>query len=327
MRTDRVRNWCDDRAMGDPARRLLELLSLLQTGRPWPAAELAERLQVTDRTVRRDVQRLRELGYRTLTRPGPGGAYRLAPGAAMPPLLLEDDEVAAVAAALQLAAEQLGGDALLRARGKLEQVLPGRLQRRAAALRRTTQAAAALVAPVDPHVLGKLAEAATAQRRVRFDYQRRSADSAGERLVDPYGQLVMGGRWYLAGWDVDRRAWRTFRIDRIDHLQVTASTYRPRALPAASVADLVRENVRGRQLRAVIDFAAPASRMRRLLARMDGELASLGAGRCRFTVWVDSYEWLSVSTATLGVAFTVVEPDEYRDYCRDLARRLARAAE
>ncbi len=190
--------------MNDTSGRLLRLLSLLKTPREWPGSELAERLQVTPRTVRRDVDRLRELGYPVQATMGTHGGYRLVAGKAMPPLLLDDEEAVAIAVGLRTAARQpVAGiaEASLRVLAKLQQVLPSRLGRRVSTLTAATLSTPAAASLVDPTQLTALAAAAAANECVRFDYRR---------------LVVVGRRWYLLAYDNERADWRTFRIDRIE---------------------------------------------------------------------------------------------------------------
>src|SRR3954468_10569765 len=203
--------------MSDPSGRLLALLSLLQTPREWPGSELARRLEISPRTVRRDVERLRTLGYPVHATQGAEGGYRLAAGAAMPPLLLDDEEAVAIAVGLRSAAGQaVAGieDASVRALTKLEQVLPARLRYRVGALGRATISLPAGEAAVDPAHLTLLAAAIANRERGRFGY-RGAADAETPPPPEPY-RLVSGGRrWYLVGFDTERDEWRTYRVDRI----------------------------------------------------------------------------------------------------------------
>ena len=249
--------------------RALALLNLLQTHRHWPGAELAERLGVTQRTVRRDVERLRELGYRIESTPGVAGGYRLEAGSAVPPLLLTDDEATAMAVGLRLAAEQrlIGGpETTLTALAKLEQVLPAPLRRRVNALAGAIRPSGVRQgAPVSSEVLGELALACRDHERLRFGYTSMDG-SASDRRVEPYVLAPASRNWYLLCWDLDRDDWRTFRVDRIAEVQharfrfepkpltpeqvaefiQVATTWTPQALEAAAVMDLPLEAVRER---------------------------------------------------------------------------------
>jgi predicted DNA-binding transcriptional regulator YafY len=312
--------------MTDPSSRMLALLSLLQVGRDWSGNDLADRLGVSSRTVRRDVDRLRRLGYPASTRPGPGGYYRLAAGAAMPPLLLADDEAIAVAASLRMSQHRLGDDdAGARARRKLEQVLPHPLRRQIEAVTAMTETAPDARPVIEPELLGTIAAAAAEHHRIRFSYRNR-AQQTTPRLVDPYRQVFRRQHWYLLGWDVDRADWRTFRLDRVTAVEPLPHTYPVRELPAATAADYLDDNARAARHRAVLVFDAGAQQVGDLLTSADGTLEPIGPERCRYTTWVDSFEWLAVTTAILGIDFVVEEPAEFTGYCAALSARLARAA-
>ncbi|MBO4275626.1 helix-turn-helix transcriptional regulator, partial [Microbispora triticiradicis] len=216
--------------MLETSARLLRLLSLLQARRDWPGATLADQLGVSERTVRRDVDRLRELGYPVESTRGTDGGYRLVAGTAMPPLLLDDDEAVAAAIGLRAAAGVAGvEEAAERAAAKLEQVLPSRLRRRVGALQTHSEP----VPPdrpgpaIDPAVLGVLAAACRDRERLRFDYRAHDG-SSGVRIVEPYRLVSWGRRWYLVAWDTGRDDWRTFRVDRIAPRTPTGPRFPPR---------------------------------------------------------------------------------------------------
>ncbi len=229
--------------MADTTSRALSMLNLLQTHRHWAGAELAERLGVTRRTVRRDIERLRELGYRIESTPGAAGGYRLEAGSALPPLLLTDDEAVAMAIGLRVAAAQRlvdGHDTTLTALAKLEQVLPAPLRRRVNALAEAVQPAGIRTgAAVSPEVLGELALACRDHERVRFDYTAASGEPA-RRRVEPYALAPADRHWYLVCWDVDRDDWRTFRIDRLSNVEHTRARFEARALEPEEVVERVR---------------------------------------------------------------------------------------
>src|SRR5690349_24946042 len=203
--------------MSDTSSRLLNRLSLLQARRDWPGATLAERLEVSPRTIRRDVGRLRGLGYPVESVTGPAGGYRLAAGAAMPPLLLDEDEAIAIAVGLRTAARaSVTGieETSVRALVKLEQVLPAHLRRRVAALGSATIVAPAEGPTVDPEHLTTIAAACRDSVGLRFEYRSREGE-ATRRDVEPHALVHLGRRWYLVGWDRGREGWRTFRVDRV----------------------------------------------------------------------------------------------------------------
>src|SRR5215211_9032365 len=217
------------------ASRLLELLSLLQARRDWSGADLADRLEVSGRTVRRDIERLRALGYPVDALPGPAGGYRLRAGAAMPPLLLDDDEAIAIAVGLRTAARaSVTGieETSVRALVKLEQVLPSHLRRRVRALQTATMTLPAGGPTVDPQSLTVIAAACRDSERLRFAYRGRDGASS-RREVEPHSLVNLGRRWYLVAWDRGREDWRSFRVDRLTGPAVTGVRFTARELPAA----------------------------------------------------------------------------------------------
>lgn len=219
--------------MTDTAARLLRLLSLLQMPREWPGSELADRLGVTDRTVRRDVDRLRELGYPVVAAMGAAGGYRLTAGSALPPLILDADEAVAVAVGLRVAAGQaVAGieDASVRALTKLEQVLPAKLRRRVRVVGSAVTVRAGEGPTVDPEVLTTLAAAVTNRERLRFTY-RDATGAESRRHTEPAGVVAAGRRWYLVAYDLDRDAWRSYRADRIENPHPTGARTTPATSP------------------------------------------------------------------------------------------------
>lgn len=228
--------------MSDTTTRALSLLNLLQTHRHWPGTELAERLGVTERTVRRDVERLRELGYRIESTPGVAGGYRLEAGSAVPPLLLTDEEAVAMAIGLRVAAAQrlVGGpETTLTALAKLEQVLPAPLRRRVTALADAVQPAGIRTGEaVSTEVLGELALACRDHERVRFTYTAASGE-VSKRRVEPYTLAPADRHWYLLCWDVERDDWRTFRVDRVTGIEHTRVLFEPRALTPEQVEEFI----------------------------------------------------------------------------------------
>ncbi|MFB7634706.1 helix-turn-helix transcriptional regulator [Streptomyces sp. NPDC056149] len=318
--------------MSETSARLLNLLSLLQTPREWPGRELAERLRVTTRTIRRDIERLRELGYPVHATLGADGGYRLAAGTAMPPLLLDDEEAVAIAVGLRsTAGHTLVGieEASVRALAKLEQVLPARLRRRVSTLGTATVPMPGGDGPtVDPEHLTVLAAAIANHERVRFRY-RVHAGEPSRRLVEPHRLVAAGRRWYLVGYDNDRDDWRIFRVDRLAEPFATGVRTPPRELPAADAGTYVRERMRGLTAgyRAVATVRGPAAEVAaRLGGPAVGEVTPLDAGSCRWRSTPDSLEWLAMRLMLLGFEFTVHEPAELTAYVRDLGGRAVRAA-
>src|SRR4051812_27731950 len=233
--------------MSETASRLLELLSLLQARRDWPGTELAERLGVSGRTIRRDVERLRALGYPVDSLTGPAGGYRLQAGTAMPPLLLDEDEAIAIAVGLRTAARaSVTGieETAIRALVKLEQVLPAHLRRRVAALGSATVAPPAGGPTVDPQQLTTIGAACRDAECLRFGYAGRDG-TASRREVEPHALVNRGRRWYLVAWDRRREDWRTFRVDRIDRATATGPRFAARPLPAEDAAAYVEQSLAG----------------------------------------------------------------------------------
>jgi predicted DNA-binding transcriptional regulator YafY len=311
--------------------RLLRLLSLLQARRDWTGTELADRLGVTTRTVRNDVDRLRGLGYPVEARPGVAGGYRLGTGAALPPLLLDDDEAVAVAVGLRTAASgSIAGieETSVRALAKLQQVLPSRLRHRVGALQ-----ASAVPAPwqgprVDPDVLTVIAAACRDHERLRFDYRSHSGTDS-RRSVEPYRLVNDRRRWYLVAWDVDRDDWRTFRVDRIEPRTPAGPRFTPRPLPpdseiAAQVARGVGEATWRYRARVVVH--APAAHV---LSRLPvaAEVRPLGEDRCVFEPGSDHPEMLALYLGMLGADFTVEDSPELVDALRLIAARYQRAVD
>lgn len=228
--------------MTDPTVRALRLLSLLQTHRFWSGNQLAERLEVSARTLRRDVERLRGLGYLISAEPGAAGGYQLEAGSALPPLLVDDDEAVAIAVGLRVAA--VGGlddgeRTSLSALAKLEQVLPRNLRRRVAALQEHTSPVTwGEPTRVGADVLAQLALSCRDRERLRFHYTARSGDET-RRLVEPHSLAAQGARWYLIAWDVNRGDWRTFRVDRLTKLHGTGVRAQTRQLPAENAAEFL----------------------------------------------------------------------------------------
>lgn len=320
-------------AMTDTPARLLSLLSLLQTPREWPGSELAERLSVTPRTVRRDIERLRSLGYPVHASRGAIGGYRLAAGTAMPPLLLDDEEAVAITVGLRTAAgNAIDGieEASVRALAKLEQVLPARLRHRVGALSAATVSLADHYGPrVDPEVLTTLGTAVAARERVRFGY--RALDGAdSKRLVEPYGLVAAGRRWYFVAYDVGRDGWRTFRVDRIAEPRATGARCAPRELPEgdADAAAYVRRTLYALApvYRAVATLHAPAATVTGRVGDRPGDVEPLDEGSCLLRSDTDTLEWLAIRLLQLNCEFEVHEPPELRAHLRDLGARAGRAA-
>jgi predicted DNA-binding transcriptional regulator YafY len=309
--------------------RLLELLSLLQARRDWRGGELAERLAVSGRTLRRDVERLRELGYPVESVTGPAGGYRLRAGTAMPPLLLDDEEAVAIAVGLRTAARaSVTGieETALRALVKLEQVLPNHLRRRVGALGSATIAPAPSGPTVDPQDLTVIAAACRDYERLRFAYRSRDGD-ATRREVEPHSLVNLGRRWYLVGWDRGRENWRTFRVDRLERPATTGVVFAPRKLPARDAGAYVAESIRAapHRFEARLTLRAPAGEIASRVPSHWGTLEPIDATSCEYRTGDDDLGWLAVRIAMLGVDFDVHEPPELSEHLHELAERLGRA--
>ncbi|MFB6807576.1 helix-turn-helix transcriptional regulator [Streptomyces sp. NPDC056387] len=319
--------------MLETSARLLRLLSLLQAHREWTGADLAERLGVTPRTVRRDVDRLRELGYPVNASPGTGGGYQLGAGAELPPLLLDDDEAVAVAVGLRTAAgngvEGIG-EASVRALAKLEQVLPARLRRRVSALNEFTVPMLRGPGPstVDASVLTELAAACRDNERLRFGY-RDHGGNVSRRVVEPHRLVCTERRWYLVAWDVDREDWRTFRADRIEPAPPHGPRFTPRPAPAEDLAAYVSRGVSqgAYAAKAVLRLKMPAEAAARTVGPADGVLEPLDADSCLLHTGAVSLDVLVIHVMLLGCEFEVVEPPELTDRIRAARDLLGRAVE
>jgi predicted DNA-binding transcriptional regulator YafY len=317
-------------AVTETSSRLLTLLSLLQARRDWPGSELAHRLEVSARTIRRDVERLRGLGYPVESLTGPAGGYRLRAGTAMPPLLLDDDEAIAIAVGLRTAARaSVTGieETSVRALVKLEQVLPAHLRRRVRALQSATTTLPAGGPTVDPQTLTVIAAACRDFECVRFAYRGRDG-IASRREVEPHSLVNLGRRWYLAAWDRGRQDWRTFRVDRLRGPASTGVRFAPRDLPAKDAAAYVSQSLSAAPNRyeARITVHAPAEVVRRNVPSYWGTIEPIDEHRCEYRTGDDDLAWLALRVAMLTVDFDVNEPPELAEHLLQLARRLERAA-
>jgi predicted DNA-binding transcriptional regulator YafY len=318
--------------MADTSARTLRLLSLLEGRRYWPGAELAERLQVSARTLRRDVDRLRELGYPIQAQRGVDGGYQLAAGTALPPLVVDDEEAVALAVGLQVAAQ--GGvegtaEASMRALAKVIQVMPARLRRRVEALTAATVSASwgsTAQTAVDPAILTTAAMACRDTERLRFSYIAASGEQT-DRHVEPHRLVLLGRRWYLVCYDLTRQDWRSFRLDRLAGPRGTGARFRPRELPAADAAAFVQAGI-GRatavyEVEALVD--APAETVRERYGRY-ATVEAVSATRSRIRMTIDQLEWPLLLLGGLGAEFQVISPPELLDQVRDWARRFNLAA-
>ena len=321
--------------MASTSSRTLRLLSLLQTRRYWPGEELAAQLRVSPRTLRRDVDRLRELGYPIQAQRGVAGGYQLAAGTALPPLVVDDEEAVALALGLQAAAQ--GGvegiaESSVRALAKVVQVMPARLRRRVQALGAMTvptsfQGAAATPA-VDPDVLTTMALACRDTERIRFSYTAANGQRT-DRHVEPHRLVQLGRRWYLAGYDLDRNGWRSYRLDRLAGPATTGARFRPRELPAdaADAAAFVRAGIHsvrsGYDIEVIVE--APAEVVSERIGRWV-TVSPVDAVRCRIQMTADALEWPIMGLGLVDAEFQVISPPELADQVRDWGARFSRAA-
>ncbi len=317
--------------MANTSSRTLRLLSLLQTHRYWPGAELADRLGVSVRTLRRDVDRLRELGYPVEANRGVDGGYQLAAGAAMPPLVLDDEEAVALAVGLQAAAQ--GGvagvaEASVRALAKVVPVMPARLRRRVEALRTATVPASwSTDGPVvDPGVLTAVAQACRDAERLEFGYAAADGTQTA-RLVEPFRLVPLGRRWYLVAYDLHRHDWRSFRLDRLDSPRRTGTRFRQRELPAGDAGEFVRSRLRNLPTSYEVEVlvAAPADAVRARFGRW-ARIEEADEGRCRLQMSTDSLDWAALAVGSTEAECTVVSPPALREHLRTWGERLVRAA-
>ncbi|MGP4088455.1 helix-turn-helix transcriptional regulator [Streptomyces sp. KR55] len=319
--------------MLETSARLLRLLSLLQAHREWSGAELADRLGVTPRTVRRDVDRLRELGYPVNASPGTGGGYTLGAGAELPPLLLDDDEAVAVAVGLRTAAGQGVegiGETSVRALAKLEQVLPNRLRRRVGALNAFTvpMLRGPQPAAVDPAVLTELAGLCRDAERLRFEYLDHEGTPT-RRSVEPHRLVCTERRWYLVAWDLDRDDWRTFRVDRIAPKPPHGPRFAPRTPPAEDLAAYVSKGVstRAYATHAAVRLLVPVEVAAEHISPSAGTLQADGDDACILHTGAASLDVMVIHVMLMGFEFEVLEPDGLTEAIRTARDRLSRALE
>lgn len=307
---------------------MLTLLSLLQTRRDWPGQVLADRLEVTTRTVRRDVERLRSLGYEIASTKGPDGGYRLGAGAEVPPLLFDDDQAIAIAIGLQHAAASGAdiGEAAERALATVRQVMPSRLRNRIDAVQFSRPPASVGINPVDPGVIEAVSRAIRAQLTMRFDY----GEPASSRLTEPHGLVARSGRWYLVGWDLDRRAWRTFRLDRMTPAKTPGPPFTPRPIPTGDASTFLTARFKGSEHAdhwpciGEFEIDLPAAAL--AVWVHDGEITESGPNSSRVTMGSWSWEGLIASIIRFDAPFRIVGPDELVTASLLVAERLITSA-
>jgi predicted DNA-binding transcriptional regulator YafY len=315
--------------MLETSTRLLQLLELLQSRPYWPGQELARRLEVGPRTIRRDVDRLRRLGYPVDASPGVAGGYRLRAGTSLPPLLLDDEEAVAIAVGLRTAvSDGVAGieETSVRALSKLEQLLPDRVRRRIHAIGAATVPYPASGPVVDPEILLVIAVACRDHERLRFAYRSHDEEQT-RRLVEPQGLVHTGRRWYLVAWDLDRNDWRTFRVDRIERTPSTDRRFAPRQPPAKDLAAFVARGVstaRDRYQARVILHASADEVATRVTYQL-GTIEPIDEESCMLHAGTDWLDGLALYIAGIGVDFEIEEPPELIERIGRLAARFAAA--
>ncbi|NJQ14487.1 helix-turn-helix transcriptional regulator [Streptomyces bohaiensis] len=321
--------------MADTGSRTLRLLSLLQSHRHWRGDDLATRLGVSARTLRRDIDRLRELGYPVTAHRGTDGGYQLAAGATLPPLVMDDEEAVALVVGLQ-AATRIGavagaGEASARVLSTVLRVMPTRLRRRAEALSSVTDSAGwwrreTAGGGVEPGVLVVLAPACRDGETVRCRYE--AADGTRtERHLEPHRLVCLGRRWYLVAYDLTRQDWRSLRVDRLDEPRTTGERFRHRRVPGGDPAAWVRERVGGapRRHRVEVLVTAPPAAVRSRMGDWATVEATDDPGQSRLRMNVDDLAWPAVALAGLDADFRIVHPPELRELLHRWAERLHRA--
>ncbi|WP_394617531.1 helix-turn-helix transcriptional regulator [Lentzea sp. JNUCC 0626] len=315
--------------MLETSARLLKLLSLLQVRRDWTGPELADRLSVDVRTIRRDVDKLRSLGYPVTSLPGAAGGYQLGAGAELPPLLLDDDEAVAVAVGLRTAANgTVAGieETSIRALTKLEQILPSRLRRRVQALQTHTTPLNAAGPTVDSETLTIIAAACRDHQQLRFVYASTQGEPS-KRLVEPQGLVHTGRRWYLVAWDVSKQDWRTFRVDRIPEEPTLAARFAQREPPAESLAEFVSRQVSSNvyTYQAVLTIHAPIKEVAERTSPMAASLEPVDDHSCLMRTGAESLDRMVFYLLYLGLDFDLHEPPELKEHIKMLITRMQKA--
>jgi predicted DNA-binding transcriptional regulator YafY len=328
LRTTTVLDLWQTESMLQTSERLLRMLSLFQGRRYWSGNDLAERLEITSRTVRRDVDKLRSLGYPIHATSGVEGGYQLGAGSNMPPLLLDDEEAVAVALGLRCAATgavQGVEEVSVRALAKIEQLLPARLARRVALLQSMIVTAPVAESAVGAGTLSAIAAACRDQETLRFRYQD-YAGTATVRSVEPHRLVHTGRRWYLVAWDTTREDWRTFRVDRIQPRISTGARFEARQPPSRDLAAYVTRGMSFSEVRrARIKLLAAAEMIRKRIPQGIGTVEPCGENACILDVGAASYESLAMHLVFLGVDFEVSEPEELVREIGRIADRYRRA--
>ena len=306
---------------------MLRLLWLLQSRRYWSGAELSERIEVDARTVRRDIDRLRELGYAVEASPGLGGGYQLKAGTSLPPVLLDDEEAVTVAVAVRAAASSIGKmeEAAVRLLAKLDQLLPSRLRKRATALHSVTISLARPETAPSIEVLTQIAGACRDHLKLGINYRDR-AGNVTSRVVEPVRLVHTGRLWYLVAWDSQRRDWRTFRMDRVARLASTGPQFTPRNFPG-DIAEYVSRSIRQvpYRYRMRIKLKGSVTELAKRIPSWCGVLEALDQGSCTLSTGADSVEALAAQIVLTGTDFDILDAPELVAELREIAARLDRA--
>jgi biotin operon repressor len=317
--------------MSETTARVLQLLNLLQTHRQWSGAELRGRLGVTERTLRRDIERLRELGYEVAATRGVAGGYRLEAGATLPPLLLTDDEAVTMAIGLRIAATQGladGEHTTLAALAKFEQVLPAHLRRRVNALSGVVRSPTPYTASVPQELIGQLALACRDRERIRFRYLT-PAGVESSRVVEPHSLVAADRAWFLLCWDRDRDDWRTFRLDRMSGYFGTRLRFEQRGLPGGDPAAFLARSIGTVQKRfsADIVLGMPLALMQEQFGQWSSGATSVSPNETRWPIAGTTIELLfgMIAWIPLGVSYRIENNDELRAFARDQVSRLSEA--
>lgn len=314
--------------MSSTGERMLELLALLQSRHRWHGHELTERLDISERTLRRDIDRLRALGYPVHADRGVDGGYQLGAGARLPPLLINSNEAVAIAVGLRHAASQpIAGisEAAMGALTKIADILPPAARTDIETITTNIEAPQGSVSDVSLHVLTALARASRDCERVRFDY-RDAAGAHTERYVEPHHVVPLGWRWYLVAWDLDREDWRTFRLDRITEPHATRRRFERRSLPAPDATSFVTERLSSLPSAHCIDVivAAPLEEVERHLGPW-GTATEAGTDTTRLRMDVDDLSWVVLMLAALNADIRHAEPPELLTLLHTLGARFNKA--
>ena len=318
--------------MADTSARMLRLLSLLQLHRHWPGVELAGRLEVSERTVRRDIDRLRSLGYPVESLPGSAGGYQMGAGSALPPMVFDHDEAIALAIGLRDVAhgsDPSTAEASLRALAKLTAMLPPSVRHHIDLMSTVTDSNPLLrwTPSPDVAVLGTIAQACRDLVRLTFQYTA-ADDASSQRYVEPYRLVTLGRRWYLVAFDLDRNDWRTFRVDRAHEPVPSRNCFDARDLPAKDLSSYIKARIRDLRPTTEIELLvhAPVEKVTAVLGRWATVSAGSRRGSSRVRMTVESFDWPMMTLASIEADFTVVSPPEFRNYLTQFAERIVKSS-